>query len=177
MSQTTDAARLTLLLNDLRWPAIKQGWGGFAEQADKEGWPAARFLTSLAEHEIAERDRRRIERHLIEAGLLPGKTLDAFEFVAVPMVSKAHVMAICAGDSWIDKGANLILIGGPGGGKSHLASAIGLALVENGWRVLFARTSDLVQKLQVARRELGLEAAINRLDRFHLVCGHLPPTL
>ena len=65
------------------------------------------------------------------------------------MVSKAHVMAICAGDSWIDKGANLILIGGPGGGKTHLASAIGLALVENGWRVLFARTSDLVQKLQV----------------------------
>jgi len=169
MSQTIDAARLTLLLNDLRLPAIKQGWGGFAEQADKEGWPAARFLASLAEHEIAERDRRRIERHLVEARLLPGKTLDAFEFEAVPMVSKAHVMAICAGDSWIDKGANLILIGGPGGGKTHLASAIGLALVENGWRVLFARTSDLVQKLQVARRELGLESAINRLDRFHLL--------
>jgi DNA replication protein DnaC len=158
-------------------PAIKQAWAAFAERADKEGWPAARFLASLAEHEIAERDRRRIERHLIEARLLPGKTLDSFEFEAVPMVSKAHVMAICAGDSWIDKGANLILIGGPGGGKTHLASAIGLVLVENGWRVLFARTSDLVQKLQVARRELGLEAAINRLDRFHLVGGHLPPTL
>src|ERR1700692_4649290 len=83
--------------------------------------------------------------------------------------SKAHVMAICAGDSWIDKGANLILIGGPGGGKSHVASAIGLALIENGWRLLCARPSDLVQKLQVARRELGLEAAIARLDRFHLL--------
>jgi DNA replication protein DnaC len=78
-------------------------------------------------------------------------------------------MALCAGDTWIEAGANLILIGGPGGGKSHLASAIGLALVENGWRVLFVRTSDLVQKLQVARRELGLEAAIARLDRFHLL--------
>jgi DNA replication protein DnaC len=100
---------------------------------------------------------------------LPGKNLDSFEFEAVPVVSRAPVMAICAGDSWIDKGANLILIGGPGGGKTHLASVIGLALVENGWRVLFARTSDLVQKLQVARRELGLEAAINRLDRFHLL--------
>jgi DNA replication protein DnaC len=78
-------------------------------------------------------------------------------------------MAICAGDSWIEAGANLILLGGPGGGKTHLASAIGLALVENGWRVLFARTSDLVQKLQVARRELALEAAIARLDRYHLL--------
>ena len=64
---------------------------------------------------------------------------------------------------------NLLLIGGPGGGKTHLASAIGLALVENGFRVLFTRTSDLVQRLQVARRELALEAAINRLDRFHLL--------
>jgi DNA replication protein DnaC len=88
---------------------------------------------------------------------------------AVPMISKAQVMAITAGDSWLEKGANLLLFGPPGGGKSHLASAIGLALVENGWRVMFTRTTDLVQKLQVARRELGLEAAINRLDRFHLL--------
>ena len=169
MSASIDAARLTLILNDLRLPAIKQGWAAFAERSDKEGWPAARFLAALAEHEIAERDRRRIERHLAEARLLPGKTLDSFDFEVVPMISKAHVMAVCAGDSWIDQGANLILVGGPGGGKSHLASAIGLALIENGRRVLFARTSDLVQKLQVARRELALEAAISRLDRFHLL--------
>jgi DNA replication protein DnaC len=169
MTQSIDSARLTLILNDLRLPAIKQGWSAFAERADREGWPAARFLAALAEHEVAERDRRRIERHLADARLLPGKTLDSFDFEAVPMISKAHVMAICAGDTWIDMGANLILVGGPGGGKSHLASAIGLALIENGWRVMFARTSDLVQKLQIARRELALEAAINRLDRFHLL--------
>ena len=169
MTQSIDSARLTLLLNDLRLPAIKQGWAGFAERADKEAWPAARFLAALAEHEVAERDRRRIERHLLEARLPPGKTLDSFEFAAVPTISKAHVMAICAGDGWIDNGANLILLGGPGGGKTHLASAIGLALVENGWRVLFARTSDLVQRLQLARRELALEATIGRLDRFHLL--------
>jgi DNA replication protein DnaC len=168
MTGAIDAARLTLILNELRLPAIKTGWPGFAQTADKEAWPAARFLAALAEHEVAERDRRRIERHLGEARLLPGKTLDSFDFTAVPMISHAHVMAICAGDAWIGNGANIILIGGPGGGKSHLASAIGLALVENGWRVLFARTSDLVQKLQVARRELALEAAINRLDKYHL---------
>ena len=144
-------------------------WPGFAEQADKEGWPAARFLAAIAEHELAERDRRRIERHLSEARLLPGKTLDSFEFEAVPMLSKAQVMAITAGDSWIESGANLLLFGPPGGGKSHLASAIGLALVENGYKVLFTRTTDLVQKLQLARRELGLEAAIAKLDRFHLL--------
>ncbi len=164
-----DTARLGLLLNELRLPAIKSMWPRFAEQADKEGWPAARFLGAIAEHELAERDRRRIERHLAEARLLPGKTLDSFQFDTVPMISKAQVMAITAGDTWLEKGANLLLFGPPGGGKSHLASAIGLALIENGWRVLFTRTTDLVQKLQLARRELGLEAAINRLDRFHLL--------
>lgn len=164
-----DAGRLTLLLTELRLPATRVMWSQFAEQADKEGWPAARFLAALAEHELAERDRRRIERHLAEARLLPGKTLETFEFEALPMISKAQVMAVAAGDGWLDQGANLLMFGPPGGGKSHLASAIGLALVENGWRVLFTRTTDLVQKLQVARRELGLEAAINRLDRYHLL--------
>ena len=57
----------------------------------------------------------------------------------------------------------------PGGGKSHLAAALGFALVENGWRVLFTRTTDLVQRLQIARRELALEAAIAKLDKFHLL--------
>jgi DNA replication protein DnaC len=85
------------------------------------------------------------------------------------MISRAQVMAICAGDGWLEQGANLILFGPPGGGKSHLAAAIGLALIENGWRVLFTRTSDLVQRLQVARRELTLEAAIAKLDKYHLL--------
>ncbi|HYH19254.1 MAG TPA: ATP-binding protein [Azospirillum sp.] len=164
-----DAARLSLALGDLRLPAIKLIWPDFAARADKEGWPAARFLAALTEHEIAERARRRIERHLDEARLPPGKTLESFEFDAVPMVSKAQVMALVAGDSWLEKGANLILFGPPGGGKSHLAAAIGYALVENGWRVLFARTTDLVQKLQVARRDLSLEAAIAKLDKYHLL--------
>ena len=168
-TQPVDAARLALLLNELRLPAIKVLWSQFAEQADKEGWPAARFLSTIAEHEFAERGRRRTERHLVEARLPPGKTLDTFDFEAVPMVSKAQVSALAAGDGWLGKGANLLMFGPPGGGKSHLAAALGLALIENGWRVLFTRTTDLVQKLQVARRELDLEAAISRLDRFDLL--------
>jgi DNA replication protein DnaC len=164
-----DAARLELMLTELRLPAIKILWPRFADQADKEGWPAARFLAALGEHEIAERDRRRIERHLVDARLPVGKTLETFDFDTVPMVSKAQVMALAAGDSWLEKGANLILFGPPGTGKSHLAAALGLALVENGWRVLFTRTTDLVQKLQIARRDLALAAAIDKLDKYHLL--------
>jgi DNA replication protein DnaC len=164
-----DAARVELLLAELRLPAVKLVWAELAAEADKEGWPAARFLAALAEHEMAERARRRIERHLAEARLPPGKTLDSFDFEAVPVVSKAQVMALAAGDSWLEKGANLIMFGPPGGGKSHLAAALGFALVKNGWRVLFTRTTDLVQRLQIARRELSLEPAIAKLDKYHLL--------
>lgn len=164
-----DAARLALMLTELRLPTMKAVWPEFTERADREGWPAAHTLAALTEQELVDRARRRIERHLTEAQLPPGKTLANFDFDAVPMLSKAQVMALSAGDRWLDEGANLILFGPPGGGKSHLAAAIGLALVENGFRVLYTRTTDLVQRLQVARRELTLETAIQKLNKYHLL--------
>ncbi len=172
-----DTARVALLLAELRLPAVKQVWVSLAAQADQEGWPAARFLAALAEHEMAERSRCR--SHLAEARLPPGKTLDTFDFEAVPVVSKVQVMALAAvglqptgltrGDAWLNQAANLLVFGPPGGGKSHLAAALGFALVENGWRVLFTRTTDLVQRLQIARRERALEAAIAKLDKYPLL--------
>jgi len=164
-----DAARVELLLSELRLPSMRHRWATLAEQSDKEGWPAARFLATLIEHEVADRSCRRMERHLAEARLPAGKTLATFDFEAVPMVSKAQVMALASGDAWLEKGANILLFGPPGGGKSHLSAALGLALVESGWRVLFTRTTDLVQQLQVARRELTLENAITKLDRYDLL--------
>jgi len=168
-TNTVDAARVELLLSELRLPTFKLMWAKLAEQSDKEGWPAARFLAALAEHEMADRGRRRIERHLAEARLPAGKTLATFDFEAVPMVSKAQVMALTSGDAWLAKGSNILLFGPPGGGKSHLSAALGLALVENGWRVMFVRTTDLVQRLQIARRELALESTIAKLDRYDLL--------
>ena len=62
-SDPIDTARLSLALGDLRLPAIKLIWPEFAARADKEGWPAARFLAALTEHEMAERARRRRRHH------------------------------------------------------------------------------------------------------------------
>lgn len=168
-ANSIDAARVELLLNELRLPGVRAIWAKLAAQSDKEGWPAARFLAALAEHEAADRGRRRIERHLAEARLPAGKTLATFDFDSVPMISKAQAMALAAGDAWLKTGANILLFGPPGAGKSHLAAALGLALVEQGWRVLFARATDLVQRLQAARRELALENALAKLDRYDLL--------
>ena len=164
-----EAARLPIMLGELRLPTVNRLWPEFAERADKEGWPAARFLATLVEHELAERVTRRIERHRSEARLPPDKTLATFDFAAVPQVRKAHVLALTAGDAWLEKGANILIFGPPGTGKSHLGSALGHALVDNGFRVLFSRTGDLVQRLQVARRDLQLPAALAKLDKFDLL--------
>ncbi len=166
---SVDTAKLPFMLTSLRLPTFARLWPEFTRRADREGWPAERLLAALAELEIAERAQRRIQRHLVEARLPAGKTLDSFDFTKVPVVSKAHVMALASGDAWLQKGANILCFGPPGSGKSHLGAALGNALVENGFRVLFTRTTDLVQKLQVARQELALTAAIEKLDKFDLL--------
>lgn len=166
--RAVDIHALPTMLTALRLPSIHRHWPTLAERADKEGWPAARFLAALAELEIAERETRRIRRHLIEAQLPGGKTLATFDFQALPGVPRARIAALAAGD-WIETGANLIAIGNSGAGKTHLLCAIGHALVEAGRRVLYTRTTNLVQKLQAARRNLALEAALNKLDRFDLI--------
>jgi DNA replication protein DnaC len=165
-NNTMDAARVELLLSELRLPAVKLMWATLAARADKEGWPAARFLAALAEHEIADRGRRRIERHLASARLPAGKTLDTFDFNAVSMVSKAQAMALAAGDSWLDQGANILLFGPPGGGKSHLAAALGLALVQNGRRVLFMRTRPAAAG---GAPGAGARSRHHKLDKYQLL--------
>lgn len=164
-----DSLGLTLMFSELRMPAIKSAWEQFAERADVEGWPAGRLLFALAELELAERGRRRIQRRLAEAHLIAGKSLDNFDFSAVPSISPSRVRALAANDSWLKGGHNVIIFGPPGAGKSHLASAIGLALVEGGKRVMFTRTTDLVQRLQTAHRELRLESALEKLNRYDLL--------
>ena len=166
---TYEPARLALMLHELRLPTIARLWPEFAQRSDKESWPAARFLATLLEHEIAERAKRRIERHRDESHLDPTKTLASFDFTIVPMLSKAHVSALTAGDSWLEKGATILIFGPPGVGKSHLASGIGHALIDAGYRVLLMRTSEMVQRLQAARQSLQLPSALAKLDRFDLL--------
>ena len=164
-----DTDNITFMFSRLRLPSMKNGWERLASRADAEGWPAARLLSVLAELELADRQQRRIERHLGEARLLPAKSLESFDFGAVPTISRFRVMALASSDSWLEQGHNVIIFGPPGAGKSHLASAIGLALVERGKRVLFTRTTDLVQRLQTAHRELKLENMLDRLNRYDLL--------
>ena len=164
-----ESGRNALMLSELRLPTMGRLWSEFAERSDKESWPAGRFLGGLLEHELAERLKRRIERHRVESQLDVTKTLASFEFADLPMLSKAHVMALASGDSWLDKGATILIFGPPGVGKSHIGCGIGHALIDAGYRVLYTRTRELVQRLQAARQSLQLPQALAKLDRFDLL--------
>jgi DNA replication protein DnaC len=161
--------RLEMMLGDLRLPTIKRLAADVCAQSDREGWPGHRLLEALLEHELAEREARRIDRHRHESGLSPDKRLSSFDFAAVPSVSKAQVTALAEATEWIERGANVLLFGPPGVGKSHLVCALGHALIDAGRRVLFTRCSDLVQRLQAARRDLRLPQELAKLDRFDLL--------
>jgi DNA replication protein DnaC len=162
--------RLGLILTDLRLPTVKRHALELCAQSDREGWPGHRLLEALFEHEINEREVRRIERRRIELALTPDKhkRLSNFDFAAVPSVSKAQVMALAAGTEWLDRGASVLLFGPPGVGKSHLINGLGHALTDAGRRVLFVRCAELVQRLQTARRDLRLAHELAKLDRFDL---------
>lgn len=163
-----DVHTLPAMLAALRLPSFQAHWQAVTERADKEGWPAARMLSVLADYELAERETRRIQRHLQASRLPAGKTLATFQFAALPTVSRGRIEALAGGD-WLDGGGTLIAIGNSGSGKTHLLCAIGHALIEAGYRVLYTRTTELVQKLQAARRDLVLESALTKLDKFQLL--------
>ena len=168
-ASAADAARLPVMLTELRLPTIKRQWAELAEQSNREGWPAERFLGILLEREMHERESRRLARARFDSHLPPDKALSSFDFAAVPAVSKAHVMALAEADAWIAQGHNLLAFGPPGVGKTHLLAGIGHALIDRGFKVLFVRTSELVQRLQAARRDLRLPAELVKLDRFDLL--------
>jgi DNA replication protein DnaC len=163
------AGRLELMLTELRLPTVRRLAADMCAQSDREGWPGHRLLEALVEHEMSERETRRMERHRAESCLSPDKRLSSFDFAAVPGVSKAQVMALAEGHEWLDRGANVLLFGPPGVGKSHLVCALGHALIDAGRRVLFTRCGDLVQRLQAARRDLRLPQELTKLDRFDLL--------
>ena len=103
-NNTIDAARVELLLSELRLPGHQADVGRARRASDKEGWPAARFLAALAEHELADRSRRRIERHLASARLPAGKTFDTFDFNACPWSARRRSWRSPPGDGWLDQG-------------------------------------------------------------------------
>lgn len=159
---------LTMMMRSLKLPAFARYAEETAQKAEREGWSFGRYLHHLAELELHERRRRRIDRCLHESELPCEKTLATLTRSRLPPKVAKMLPTLCEG-GFIERGDNLLAFGLPGRGKTHLVCAIGRELIQRGYRVLFIATFALVQRLLVAKRDLRLEKELGTLDRFDAV--------
>jgi DNA replication protein DnaC len=125
-------------------------------------------LLEVLEAEAGERGQRRTERLLKASRLPPGKTLDTLDRTRLPRAVVARLDELATGD-FLERADNVLCFGLPGRGKTHAAAALGHALVQRGYAVLFSPTFRLVQELLAAKRDLALPRALSRLDAFDLL--------
>ncbi|MEQ9271344.1 IS21-like element helper ATPase IstB [Marinobacter salarius] len=164
-----DAATLPILLRQLRLPTMVTCCDEVVDRAVQHGWSLQQALATLCEYELSEREQRRLQRHLHEARLPVGKTLTTFDMATLDASQRQRLNALANDRTWIDQAANLLLFGASGLGKSHIAAAVGHALIEQGLRVRYYPASNLVQELQTAKQGLSLSDALTKLDKYRLL--------
>src|SRR6202453_5467860 len=155
-------ASLAMLMRALKLPAFARYNEEIAQKAEREGWTFGQFLHHLAELEVHERRRRRIERYQKDSGLLPEKTLATLTRSRLPAKVAKILPTLCEG-GFVERGDNVLAFGLPGRGKTHLVCAVGYELIQRGHRVLFVATFALVQRLLAAKRGLRREKELASL--------------
>jgi DNA replication protein DnaC len=161
----------------LRLPTVASECEKVAARCATDNVDHLTYLLQLLELELLEREKRSADRRLRAARLPNIKTLESFDFAARPSVNKM-LIAELARCEYIDKRENLLMIGNPGTGKSHLAIALAAEACARGYRVRFFRTTELVTALIEARNELSflrLKAQLAKLDLLVLdELGYVP---
>lgn len=133
-----------------------------AQRAAAEGWSYTHFLGYLLGDELDERHRRRVELNLKFASFPYLKTLSGFDFQAQPSVDR-RIMDELATGRYLEEGRNVVFLGPPGVGKTHLAIALGVKVAEMGHRVYFTSAMDLAHKLTKAVETNRLHRQLNAL--------------
>ena len=142
-------------LKQLKLPTMLREYAKLAEQCAKDGVDFQRFLLRLVEAEMLERDQRATERRIKAAKFPVVKSLETFDYLAIPSVNKKLVLEL-ARCEWIGRRENVLCLGNSGTGKTHIALALGLAACQRGLRVRFTTAAALVHELMEARDEKRL---------------------
>jgi DNA replication protein DnaC len=163
------AASLPLLLRALRLPTIAREHDDAIRRAEAENWGYARFLSWLFEAEANDRLQRKIQRQLKDSNLPAGKTLESLDDKKLPDKIRRQLPTLLEAD-FVRRGDNLLCFGLAGRGKTHLVAAIAREWIcRHQLQVLFVPAFRLVSQLLVAKRDLKLPQAINRLQRFDAI--------
>jgi len=142
-------------LKQLRLPTFLREYDKVARQCAAEGVDFPRFLLRLTELELLDRERRATERRIQQAHFPVVKSLDTFEFSAIPSLNKALVLEL-ARSEFLLRRENVLLLGNSGTGKTHLALALGLSACQRGHRVRFTTAAAMVHELLEAKDEKRL---------------------
>ena len=153
----TEAPQILLnhRLKSLRLPTVLREYGKLAKQAAAEGLDHVQFLARLIELEMIDRERRMIERRIKAAKFPAVKSLDSFDFKAIPALNKMQVLEL-ARCEWVERRENVIALGPSGTGKTHIALGLGLSACQKGLSVGFVTAAALVHELMEARDERRL---------------------
>jgi len=153
-------------LKRLRLPYIAQHYSRLAREAAVRNQPYQDYLLALLESEVLQQEEHAQKLRLSKAHFPVLKTLDSFDFSAIPSLNRALILELSRG-SYIDRRENVIFIGSYGTGKTHLAISLGVCACRQGKRVRFYTTANLSNKLLEAQSQLRLsklEASLARCD-------------
>ncbi len=154
---STEAPEILLAhyLKTLKLPTFQREYQKLARLCATEGVDHIDYLFRLAEREMIERDRRKVERRIKAAKFPAVKSLDSSDFTAIPKLNKMQVLEL-ARCEWIDRRENVIALGPSGTGKTHVALGLGLAACQKGLSVGFTTAAALVSEMMEARDERRL---------------------
>jgi DNA replication protein DnaC len=168
---------LETALRHLKLPAFHQHYARVADEAAVENLSYDRYLQALAEQELSQRELARQRRCLMQAGFPVLKEFADFDWSAIPSLNRARVLGLAQG-SYLEQAETVLLIGNPGLGKPHIATALGVSAARQGQRVRFYTAAGLTAELIQAQSEHRLTKALAQMLKYRLLIvdelGFLP---
>jgi DNA replication protein DnaC len=160
-------ALIEVYCRDLKLPGLRTQAASIARDATTQGQGYLAFLAACLAQELASRRQHRLAARLHLARFPASKTLEGFDFTAVPQLAKREVLALAEG-AFIRTHANVICLGLPGTGKTHVALGIGLGAIQAGFRVRFISAVALAQELLLAQQEYRLPRYLKTWQKIDL---------
>ena len=158
---------IKLHAKQLKLPTVSR-YEEVLRQAEEQGWGYEQFLCELMSREVEQRQLNQQARRMRAARFPLKKSLDDFDFKNLPHVEEAVVWQLATGE-FIDRHENIIMIGNPGTGKTHLAIGLGIRLCKQKYKVLFYTAANLITELVEARDDQRLSRLEQKLEKVDLL--------